>query len=158
MLKFLLKGVRRLPIEFGDLEKPRTPNSFLMAPEGVCHKAVPDAGSPAFPVPVETLREVFKVVALSHPRVEALPENLPENFPESLPDNPPGEVPLQDEYVQYSKGIGFPDTITVRFLPAGEGGSTLAVFSRAHYGIRDFGVNRNRVLLWIEELRNRLKA
>jgi len=40
----------------------------------------------------------------------------------------------------------------VRVLPAGEGKSTLAIYSRAVYGRRDFGVNQARIEDWLSRL------
>ena len=46
----------------------------------------------------------------------------------------------------------YPDSITVRFLPLEEGRSTLAIYSRSHYGRSDFGVNKERVDGWLASL------
>jgi uncharacterized protein (DUF1499 family) len=61
---------------------------------------------------------------------------------------------LQADYVQKSAVIGFPDTITVRFIPRGDKRSTLAIFSRSHYGHSDLGVNRERVDAWLAAINN----
>jgi uncharacterized protein (DUF1499 family) len=58
----------------------------------------------------------------------------------------------QYDFIQRSRLLRFPDTITVRFLPLGEQRSTLAIYSRSHYGYRDFGVNRQRVEAWLRAL------
>ena len=59
---------------------------------------------------------------------------------------------LQYDMVQRSKIVGFPDTVTVRFIPLGPDRSTLAIYSRSHYGRRDFGVNRERITDWLSKL------
>jgi uncharacterized protein (DUF1499 family) len=55
-----------------------------------------------------------------------------------------------------TKLVGFPDTITVRFLETPEGGSTLAAYSRSFYGRSDFGTNKKRLDSWLEQLDARL--
>ena len=96
-------------------------------------------GQPIFELDMPTLAARFEKVALGEPRVEKLSSR---NI----------GADLQVDYVQYSKLIGYPDTITVRFIDLGEGRSTLAIFSRAHYGYRDFGVNEARVRDWMRKL------
>jgi uncharacterized protein (DUF1499 family) len=54
-------------------------------------------------------------------------------------------------YVQRSLVFGFPDYISVRAMET-EGGTALAVFSRARFGHSDLGVNRERVERWLEAL------
>lgn len=51
----------------------------------------------------------------------------------------------QITYVVRSKWLGIPDYLTVRALPDGETGSTLAAVSRLRFGVSDFGVNRARL-------------
>ena len=51
----------------------------------------------------------------------------------------PGEFELQDNAAAFA-GVAVP------------GGSALAIYSRARYGIRDFGVNQKRVERWLAAL------
>jgi uncharacterized protein (DUF1499 family) len=46
----------------------------------------------------------------------------------------------------------YPDTIDVEILPADEGRSTLAVYSRSLVGRKDFGVNHARLRRWLAAL------
>ena len=46
----------------------------------------------------------------------------------------------------------FVDTITIRVLPAPDGGSTFAAYSRSNIGVGDFGTNRRRLEHWLEML------
>lgn len=55
-------------------------------------------------------------------------------------------------YVQRSRFLRFPDFISVRVLSAGEGRSTMVIYSRSLYGERDLGVNRDRVERWLKAL------
>ncbi|MEH6404567.1 MAG: DUF1499 domain-containing protein [Sneathiella sp.] len=131
MLRNLLKNVKRPAIDFESLKKPRKPNSYLMAPDGLCAFS-PGEVSPVFTVSKETLMEAFDQLASAMPNTEKVSVEQADGT-------------YQADYVQYSKGMGFPDTLTVRVMDAQSDKSTLAIFSRAHYGYRDFGVNKRRV-------------
>jgi uncharacterized protein (DUF1499 family) len=143
MLKNLLKNVQRPELDFSTLKKPRKPNTYLMSPPDYCEYS-PKTISPIFEISVTDLAVSFEAVALAEPRVEKLSSRQIGND-------------LQVDYVQFSKLIGYPDTITVRFIDLGAGSSTLAVFSRAHYGYRDFGVNEGRIKDWMRKLDLALK-
>ncbi len=139
-LKNMLKHVKRPEIDFPSLRLTRKPNQFLMAPEGLCSGRV-HAKSPVFTLPVHELRAKLEALALAT-------ENL-----EKLSDRDLGEGRSQSEFVKYSNLVGYPDTITIEYLELKDGNSTLAVYSRAHYGYRDFGVNARRILRWMAELK-----
>ena len=63
-------------------------------------------------------------------------------------------------YVQRTAGLGFPDIVSVQVFPmtdkSGKPASALGIFSRARYGIVDFGVNRRRVNHVLNTLRSSL--
>ncbi len=92
---------------------PSTPNSYRIAPagEGVDR----DADAPTFTVSVAELAAAFDAVALGDDRVEVLAGSASDGFV---------------TYVQRSAFFAFPDYMSVRFIEADGGGSTLAVFSR----------------------------
>jgi uncharacterized protein (DUF1499 family) len=46
----------------------------------------------------------------------------------------------------------FVDTVAIRVLPAGEGGSTFAAYSRSELGYGDLGTNRRRLESWVAAL------
>ncbi|MBE3637138.1 DUF1499 domain-containing protein [Mangrovicoccus algicola] len=54
-------------------------------------------------------------------------------------------------YVARSRLFGFPDYISVIAWPVSEG-TAVAVYSRLRFGSYDLGVNRRRVLDWLEAL------
>ncbi|MEM9796533.1 MAG: DUF1499 domain-containing protein [Pseudomonadota bacterium] len=54
-------------------------------------------------------------------------------------------------YVQRSRLMGYPDAISVRVVPEGAGGK-LMIWSRSRYGHSDLGVNRARVMRWLDAL------
>ncbi len=128
-------------IDFADLRREDKPNSFLMCPAGMCEGA--DASSPVFPVTVDRLQDVFLSIVRTAPRLRATAAD---------------EAARQYDFVQYSRLMGFPDSITIRFIGMGEGKASFAIFSRAHIGYSDFGVNRARVRGWVAVLDKALAA
>jgi uncharacterized protein (DUF1499 family) len=124
-------------VDFAELVRPRSPNSFLLAPPGFCRMASTDVPSPSFALPAGRLRQAFLRVALAKARVSHV-----------LKD----DLELYDNLVARSALFGFPDLIAVRFVDTQDGRSTLAVYSRSVVGHSDLGVNRRRILSWIREL------
>jgi uncharacterized protein (DUF1499 family) len=59
---------------------------------------------------------------------------------------------MQYDYIQRTELMRYPDSITVRFIPLADGQSTLAIYSRSHYGRSDFGVNQARIRAWLAAL------
>lgn len=126
---------RREPVDFRTLRKKPSPNQFLVCPDGYCRET-PDMAAPQFDVPPEQLRDRWLERIGDLPRVRLIAEDAAD---------------LQYDFEQRTPLIGFPDTVTVRFLPA-EDGSTLAVYSRSHYGRSDLGANEKRVRRWLDLL------
>jgi uncharacterized protein (DUF1499 family) len=120
--------------DFASLKRPSSPNTFLMAPEGLC-KAKVDQEPPVFATSPAKLRQAFLSVVIALPRVS-----------HTLADEPE----LYDDFVVRSALFGFPDLVSVQFLPHGKGQSTLALYSRSVYGRSDLGVNRARTLRWLK--------
>ena len=102
----------------------------LLRPEGG------DAAAPVYALPPGDLLAAFDRVAKAQPRVEVLAGSVASGM---------------ITYVARSRLMGFPDYLTVRALPA-EGGSTLAIFSRQRFGLKDMGVNQARVAAWLAAL------
>lgn len=116
-------------------ERTGKPNDYLVAPGGAT-QAPADRVLPAWSgTPVELI-DRFDAVARAAPRVEVVAG---------------GPEDLFVTYVQRSRWIGFPDYISVRAVPDGDGAS-LIVWSRSRYGHSDLGVNRARVDEWIAAL------
>ena len=129
--------VERGRIEFETLELKDSPNQYLLCPPGFCHNAKPHAEAPVFSMPMAQLRDRWMDRIAGLPlvaRVDAQPARE------------------QYDFEALTRLAQFPDTVTVRFLPAGEGNSTLAIYSRSHYGRNDFGANRKRIEAWLELL------
>jgi uncharacterized protein (DUF1499 family) len=124
-------------INFETLKRPGSPNTFLLAPEGLCRHAKVDVVSPVFAVPAAKLRQEFLNIVIAQPRTSHV-----------LAD----EAGLYDDFVVRSALFGFPDLVAVGFLDLKGKRSTLALYSRSVYGRSDLGVNRRRSLAWLDQL------
>lgn len=129
--------------DFKTLQLGSKPNQHLVLPAGFNASATPHARSPVFAVDGPTLAAAVKRVALAEPRTELLSAD---------------EGAGRYEFVQRSAIFRFPDFVSVAIVPAGEGRSTLAAYSRAKVGYSDFGVNRKRVERWLAALKSELPA
>ena len=129
---------RPFPLDFSTLVPDTRPRRWLVLPEGFKAVATPDQPSPVFSLAPDALLAAFKALALEQKRVTLVRE---------------GEG--QIELVQRSKLFRFPDYITAQAFEV-EGGSALAIYSRAVIGYSDIGVNRKRITAWLEALKARL--
>lgn len=136
MLAMVFGPVELTIIDFSTLTRHARPNQYLMCPSDFC-AAKPDAVSPVYEGPVATLRDRWSIMIARQPRVEQIAVSA---------DG------LQYDFIQRSLVMRFPDTITVRFIPLNETQSTLAIYSRSHYGYSDLGVNRQRIEAWLKAL------
>ncbi len=135
---FAVGGVA--PVDFAAAKLGDRPNQFLMCPPGLCGAGA-HAESPIFEVPVDRLRARWEAVAAAQPRVTLLAGDTHGR---------------QFDYVQRSARFRFPDIVTVRFIAVSPSRSSLAIYSRAIYGRRAFGVNRARIEFWLADLRQGL--
>jgi uncharacterized protein (DUF1499 family) len=108
------------------------PNDVLLAPAGAA--AETDGQAPIWAATPAALLQAMDAVALAAPNTVLVAR---------------GPDPLLATYVQRSSLMRYPDYISVRALPAGDGGATLAVFSRSRYGRSDLGVNAKRASAWL---------
>ncbi len=129
---------RPFPLDFSSLIPDTRPRRWLVLPADFEAAAEPDQTSPVFKGAPAVVLEAFKSFALSQPRVDLVREG-------------DGQV----ELVERSKVFRFPDYITAQAFEA-EGGSALAIYSRAVIGYSDIGVNRKRITGWLEALKTRL--
>jgi len=140
VIRLFLGPVERGEVDFKSLERTGKPNDYLVCPPGYC--PIPeDEASTTFSLPVKRLAEEWLSLLDGEPRTILLSRN--------------GE--FQFEFEQQSALFGFPDTITALFIPMGENKSTLAVYSRSHYGYSDLGVNQKRVRAWLRGLDDRVR-
>lgn len=128
-------------IDLADFKMGWRPNQFFAAPAGYETRAQPMATVPDYQASVEELEAAFRTIALAAPRVSVVGEDAAHH---------------RVDFVQRSALFKFPDTISVQFLDRGEGRSSLAIYSRAHVGIGDMGVNKKRVLGWLAALKEKL--
>lgn len=128
-------------MNFATLVLTWRPNQFLVLPEGYKAQAKPHATSPAFARTPDQVLDALKRVALAEPRTSLLAED---------------RAARQLSLVQKSKTFRFPDFIAVEAVPLAGGKTALAIYSRAKYGIRDFGVNRARIERWLAALAREL--
>ncbi len=124
-------------MDFSTLKLGRKPNQYLMAPEGLCQAAKPHAASPVFGTPAADLFQHLIELARGEDRVSVTEVS---------------EATLTAKLVARSKVFRFPDMIDCQVLPVDGNRSALAVYSRARYGVRDFGVNRARIEDWVRRL------
>jgi uncharacterized protein (DUF1499 family) len=126
--------------DFATLQRPPSPNTWLVAPNGLVPDA-PDEIAPVFDVSAERLAAVWSEVLREQPRTAVVVVT--------------GDG-LGIEAEQRSRVFRFVDRVSVRILPLPGGRATFAAFSRSLVGYYDFGVNRSRLRAWIGEVRARL--
>ena len=124
------------PVNFETLTRRTTPNDSLACPQNLCI-AKSDITPPVFAVSAPDLEKAFAKVMASEPRVEQVAWE---------------DGGFTQRYVQRTKIMRFPDTISVLFIDLGDGRSTIALYSRSQLGEADFGVNRARIERWLEKL------
>ena len=123
--------------------KPRSgKNRFFVAPPIAIH-GEPDRDSPVYALPARELADALLAVALGEPRTKLIDRT---------------NDGLAMQFVQRSAVFRFPDTIDVEIIAFGAEQSSLAIYSRARYGNRDFGVNRRRVERWLAALAAKIGA
>lgn len=139
-LALVFGPVVREPVNFPTLRLKSTPNQYLVCPEGYC-AAPAHRVAPPFSVPVQELQDAWFEVIAAQPSTQVIARD---------------KSARQFEIETLTPLIGFPDTITVRFLETPDGGSTLAVYSRSFYGKSDLGANKKRLDAWLAQLAARL--
>lgn len=127
-------------VDFETLERPGSPNTYLVAPESLCQAAEPDISAPLFDMPPEELSRRLRDIISMREDWTLVHENS------ALP---------QFEVVAKTKVFKFKDDISLRVVPAPEapGKSGLALYSRSRVGYYDFGANKKRADALIEELK-----
>ena len=117
------------PVDFKTLARRKSPNDALACPPDLC-TAKSDIAPPVFAVSGPELEATFTRVLASEPHVERVSS---------------GETDFEARYIQRSRIMRFPDTVSVRFVDLGDGRSTLAIYSRSQLGESDLGVNLTRI-------------
>lgn len=118
--------------DFETLKRPRSPNTFLLAPDGLCNNTAPDQVAPIFTMQPSDLSRKLRGVVDSE---------------ESWKDLSVSQDGLKMRFVAVSPLLRFRDDVSVEILPAASdpGQSTLAIYSASRIGHSDLGANRKRV-------------
>jgi uncharacterized protein (DUF1499 family) len=122
-----------------DLPDPTTlartgwPNDWLVCPAGMC-AAEASAPAPVYAVAPGRLFQAWRDLLEAEPRVTIIGVDESRLL-----------VMAQDR----TPLLGFVDTVAIRILPAPDGASTFAVYSRSNIGLGDLGTNRKRVDRWL---------
>jgi len=137
-------GANGLPVppllDIAHIVRPATPNTALAAPAGWTPK--PDIVTPVYPVPADRLLADIAQVAAAQPRTF-----LAAAYPDAR----------QLHRVVRSAVFNFPDLVTAQAMPHDPAGSTVLLYSRSVYGYGDFGVNRQRLTVWLAALDNAVR-
>jgi hypothetical protein len=123
------------PMDMTRIERPATPNTFLLGPAGMSPK--PDLVTEGLTLPAAALYEMARTLFAKQPRTYIAAE-----FPDRL----------QVHYVVRSALMNYPDLVTVQVNSGGADRSELVIWSRSVYGRSDFGVNRERTKAWLAAL------
>ena len=118
------------------LARTGRPNDWLICPPSAC-RAEAGAMAPAYAVPPAALLAAWRTVLAAQPRATLIGED-----PSRLLLLAQDRTPV----------MRFVDTVAIRVLPAGEGGSTFAAYSRSELGYGDLGTNRRRLESWVAAL------
>jgi uncharacterized protein (DUF1499 family) len=125
-------------VDFASRASVGRANVFAMCPADFCTPQA-ELTSPVFAMGWQRLHDYWRAVIATQPRVQQLAWD-PER--------------RRATYIQRSAVFGFPDIVTVEFVPLGETSASLAIDSRSRYGKSDLGVNRARIVAWMEHLRS----
>lgn len=122
------------------LARTGRPNDWLICPAAAC-RAAPAAIARHYPVPPAELWAAWRAVLAEAPRATLIAEDQGRRL-----------LLAQDR----TPVLRFIDTIAVRVLPMGEGGSSFAAYSQSEIGYYDFGANRRRLERWAARVEARL--
>jgi len=136
-------GANGLPVpprlDVARIERPATPNAALAAPAGWTPK--PDIVTLLYPLPEDRLLAAIAKVAVAQSRTF---------LAAAYPD-------MQLHWVARSAVFNFPDLVMAQVIPHHPVGSTLLLYSRSVYGYGDFGVNRQRLTVWLAALKDAVR-
>jgi len=131
-------------IAFKTLVRPKSPNTFLFAPEGLCENATPDQMSEIMDLaPEQMYQAVLDLISGE------------ENWDIQDSDMTRGML----HFVATSRWMRYKDDVDILVLPADSGdaisrtASRLAVYSRSRVGHSDLGANAKRIKYMLERLK-----
>lgn len=121
-------------IAFKTLRRPKSPNTYLLAPEGLCDRAIPDQISQTLPM---SASDLFQTV------LDVIEREARWTVQDSHREN--GLI----HFISTSSLMRYKDDVDVMILPGDDTaigkGSRLAVYSRSRVGHSDLGANAKRV-------------
>lgn len=123
--------------DFETLNRPGTPNTYLVLPEGFSSTAEADQVSPVFAEAPQALYARLVQLVSGRERWTLEREEASQ---------------LQLEAIAKTRLLKFKDDISIRVVPSGQG-AALAIYSRSRVGHSDLGANRKRVQALLEELK-----
>ncbi|WP_370235904.1 MULTISPECIES: DUF1499 domain-containing protein [Henriciella] len=125
------------------IERPSSPNTYLMAPQGYCSTAQPDADSPVFDASAEVLFDALLGYIANQ-----------SGWKITEADRARCHIDL----VAATKLLKFKDDVTIDTLIVENmpGKSRLAIYSRSRVGYHDFGANRKRVSKLVKAIEGEL--
>ncbi len=117
-------------IDFSALKRPSSPNTALIAPDGMTPFATPDSVAPVFTFPVAELFERARtyIEARKDWRLVAADARA-----------------RRIRFVAVTPLLKFKDDVDLAFMPHGNGQSTLMAYSRSRVGYSDMGANAKRL-------------
>ena len=119
-------------IDFPPLERPKSPNTYLLASADLCEQATADQPSPHYSAGADEVFNACIKVIESH-----------KNWTLAASDAAGGRL----RFISTSPLMRFKDDVDILVLPGtgDEGGTRLAVYSRSRVGYSDLGANAKRV-------------
>ncbi len=130
-------------LDFATLERPDSPNHWLVGSRLPADAPAADAPAPTFDVPAAQLAAAWVGVVQRQPRTRILGVS---------------EDGLQVEAEQRSAVFRFVDRVSFRAVALSSGRSSFLAYSRAQVGYWDLGVNRRRLDDWVGALRRTLQG
>ena len=125
-------------ISFESLQRPSSPNTWLIGPAAAPASLQVDSHAPEFGIPAAQLVDAWTQIVKRQPRTRIV----------AVSDDG-----LQVEAEQRSALFRFVDKISFRAVALDGDRSTFYAYSRSQVGYWDLGVNRKRLERWVAELR-----
>ena len=123
-------------IDLATLERPSSPNTYLVCPAERTTAAV-DRAPPVYELAPGELERVWLEALAEEPRL-------------SRRDAEPAR--RRYLFVQRTPILRFPDVVQLEVLEVPPDGSTICLYSRSLYGYGDLGANRRRIEDWLARI------
>ncbi|WP_018146704.1 DUF1499 domain-containing protein [Henriciella marina] len=132
-------------VSFETLERPSTPNTYLVLPSTLSSTAEADEKSPVFGEPAAALFKRVQMLVADQDNWEVVKTD---------------EENMQLAVVAKTKLLKFKDDIAIRAFASDDGSQTseLAVLSRSRVGKYDFKANQKRVQSLLSQLKRNTAA